>query len=218
MLNCIPLNNALDDLLGEGVRTGAVTQIYGPPGSGKSNIALQAAVNCVKMGKKVVFIDTEGSFNQFRIKQMAPEGHGKVLENTYLLEPESLSEQAEAIKSLESIDESVALVIVDSMVYYYRLERDGEKPHAASRELGSQLAQLMNIARKKKVAVLVTNQVYTNIDNGNMEPVGGDTMKYGSKIIVRLDNGIDRSAKVVKHQFLKDGQERKFKIVGRGVI
>ncbi|MCK5723178.1 MAG: PhoH family protein, partial [Gammaproteobacteria bacterium] len=49
----------LDELLGGGFETGVVTQIFGEAGSGKTNICIQLAVECVKRGKKVIFIDTE---------------------------------------------------------------------------------------------------------------------------------------------------------------
>ena len=209
----------MDELLGNGIRTGVRTQVYGPPGSGKTNIALQACVNCIRLGKKVVFIDTEGSFNIKRVEQIAGNDFKKVIENTYLFEPNSFKEQMEIIEQLiDSIDKNVGLVVVDSMVYYYRLEFDRENPYDGSRMLGLQLSKLLEIARKRKVAVLVTNQVYTNIDNGHMEPVGGDVMKYASKIILKLDNNGERTAELVKHQFLKEGQKRTFRIVGSGIV
>ena len=125
MIKCIPTNSPLDELFGNGIMARTVTQVYGPPGSGKSNIAMQALVNCVRMGKKVAFIDPEGSFSPQRLEQMAPTDKQRVLDNTYLSEPSSLDEQAQAIAGLEEKDD-IALIIVDSIVYYYRLEMDRE--------------------------------------------------------------------------------------------
>lgn len=215
-MNCVPLNCGLDELLGGGIRTRTITQIYGPPGSGKTNIALQAAINAVRMGKRVVYIDPESGFSEKRLEQIVGKEKEKVLENIILFEPENFEEQGKIISSLHKL-EDIGLVIVDSIVYHYRLEMDQDNPRPLSQELGRQVAELLNLARKKNVAVLITNQVYTNIDNGHVEPVGGDTLKYGSKIIIELTKE-PRKAKLIKHKFLKSGKEVEFKIVGKGVI
>ena len=51
---------AIDDLLGGGFEGGCVTVLFGEGGSGKTNVCLQLARNCVLEGRKVVYIDTEG--------------------------------------------------------------------------------------------------------------------------------------------------------------
>ena len=59
----------VDELLGGGFERGAVTQLYGPPASGKTNLALAAAVEAAAAGGSVLYIDTEGlsvdRFEQF---------------------------------------------------------------------------------------------------------------------------------------------------------
>ncbi|MCK4328098.1 MAG: DNA repair and recombination protein RadB [Candidatus Diapherotrites archaeon] len=215
MIENIPLNCPIDDLLGGGLPSRLITQVYGPAGSGKSNLALQASINATRMGGKVLFVDPEGSFNLKRLEQMQPSK--EALKSIVLREPASMSEQAEAIDVAWGID-GLALVVVDSIIYHFRLELDRDEPHKANKELGLQTAALLDIARKKNIPVLVTNQVYTNPDTGRVEPTGGDTLRYGSKAIVELSHSSDRHARLVKHPFMKDGQRVSFKIVGKGVI
>ncbi|ELZ01834.1 AAA family ATPase [Natrialba asiatica] len=50
----------VDELLGGGFERGTVTQLYGPPAAGKTNLALSAAVETAATGGTVVYIDTEG--------------------------------------------------------------------------------------------------------------------------------------------------------------
>ena len=59
----IPSNSSLDEILDGGIEKGIITQIFGPPSSGKSNIALTLAVNVAKSGRKVIYIDTEGGIS-----------------------------------------------------------------------------------------------------------------------------------------------------------
>lgn len=211
----VPLNCPVDDLLGGGLPSGLITQIYGPPGSGKSNMALQATINCTKMGLKVLFIDPEGSLSVKRLEQMQP---GKeALDSVVLREPTSMAEQGKFIQEAWDIND-LGLIVVDSIVYYYRLEREHDQPYQANKELGLQLATLLEIARKKHIPVLVTNQVYTNIETNTIEPVGGHIMKYSTKVIVELSQHSERYARLVKHIFMKDGQKVNFKIVEKGVI
>ena len=51
---------AFDELLGGGIESGAVTELFGEGGAGKTTICLQLTRNCVLNGKKPIFIDTEG--------------------------------------------------------------------------------------------------------------------------------------------------------------
>ena len=46
----IPTGSPIDVIMGGGVEKGCLTQFYGPPGSGKTNIALQLLVRCAKNG------------------------------------------------------------------------------------------------------------------------------------------------------------------------
>ena len=55
-INC----KSLDVLLGGGIESGSITEIYGEAGTGKTNFCLQAARECVLNGGKVAFIDSEG--------------------------------------------------------------------------------------------------------------------------------------------------------------
>lgn len=45
----IVTNSPIDNIIGGGVEKGCVTQFYGPPGSGKTNVVLQLLVQCAKM-------------------------------------------------------------------------------------------------------------------------------------------------------------------------
>ncbi|MBR4987292.1 MAG: DNA repair protein RadB, partial [Methanocorpusculum sp.] len=52
--------DGLDALLGGGLETKMITQFVGEAGSGKSTFCLMAAVNTLRAGEGVIYIDTEG--------------------------------------------------------------------------------------------------------------------------------------------------------------
>ena len=49
----------LDSLLDGGIDAGIVTNFYGAPAAGKTNIVMQLAVSTIRQGEQVIFIDTE---------------------------------------------------------------------------------------------------------------------------------------------------------------
>src|SRR6266566_1906773 len=70
-------SKALDELLGGGLETQAITEAYGEFGAGKSQLGLQLAVNVTRpredggLDGDTVWIDTENTFRPERITQMA---------------------------------------------------------------------------------------------------------------------------------------------------
>src|SRR3989338_9162479 len=89
-----------------GLEQAAVTNFFGAPGTGKTNISIIAAVRCIGNGGKVVYIDTEGGFSLERLSQIV-EGSGlskdvnTILKSIILIEPKSFEEQGKAIRKLE---------------------------------------------------------------------------------------------------------------------
>ena len=65
-------SSSLDNILGGGIETGSITQVYGGPGSGKSQICITA---CALLPKKYnsIYVDTEGKFRPERIEQILEE-------------------------------------------------------------------------------------------------------------------------------------------------
>ncbi|MFN3527731.1 MAG: ATPase domain-containing protein, partial [Candidatus Altarchaeaceae archaeon] len=52
----ISIEENIDEIFGGGLIENTVTQIYGPPASGKTNLCLIIAVNIAIKDKKVLFI------------------------------------------------------------------------------------------------------------------------------------------------------------------
>lgn len=205
-----------------GYETDIVTVIYGGAGTGKTNLCLLAAVSQAKKGRKVIFIDTEGGFSVERVKQLAPEEHEDVLKNIFLLKPTSFEEQKKAFIELNKrLKDQVDLVVVDGMTILYRLdfadarEKSDWALQTINSELARQMKTLAEIARKKTIPVLVTNQIYRWEDENRM--VGGDILKYWGKCLIELVN--DKGRRTVylrKHRSLPE-KSMDFVIDNKGI-
>ena len=77
MLKCHTGSRALDELLGGGIETQAITEFAGEYGTGKTQICLTLSVLAQQtpeeggLGGRVLYIDTEGTFVPERVYQIA---------------------------------------------------------------------------------------------------------------------------------------------------
>ncbi len=212
----------VDNLLGGGIERDAITTIYGPAGTGKTNLALHAVISCVNEGKKVIYVDTEGGFSITRLSQIA-KNHQEILEQVLFVKPTTFDEQVKAFDDVKTLatSKNVGLIIVDTISMLYRLERSsGVEAREFNRELGVQIVALTKIAREKNIPILITNQVYTSFDNGGVHMVGGDMLKYGSKCLLELQTLPDgkRKCTLKKHRSLPANGEALYEITQTGII
>jgi len=224
-----------DRWLAGGYEKDIITTLYGPAGSGKTNLCLMAAAKTATHGKKVIFIDTEGGFSVERLKQLTL-GNENILKKILLLKATNFFEQREAFnKLLDLIKEDIGLIIVDSMVMLYRLElgqanqeKDSEKIQLINKSLVRQMRILNEIARKKQIPVIITDQVYSeflsreDFEAGKPKPVsmvGGDIMKYWSKCIIEVQNLGQNKKKAIlrKHRSLPE-KEIIFIVTDKGIF
>ncbi len=210
----------LDRLLEGGYDSDIVTTLFGPSGAGKTNLCLLAAVRVAETGKKVLFIDSEGGIAVERIKQISID-YEKVLDRIIFLNPVTFIEQNDIFEKVKSMaNEQIGMIVVDSISMLYRLELGkSEEVYEVNSALGRQIAYLVEIARRKKIPVLITNQVYADFDHRDeVKMVGGDLLKYGSKCLLELKRGEEHREIILrKHRSLPEGKRVKFKIIEKGV-
>ena len=208
----------LDDFLEGGYEADAITTIYGPAGSGKTNLALLAAVEVAKQGKKVIYVDTEGGFSVARLKQVLPE-YKKLLDRIIFLRPVSFDEQNKSVELLKKlVNNKIGLIVVDTITMLYRLQRSFKEDDNFNRDLSLQMLALNAIARKHNIPVLLTSQVYSSFDTGKVKVVGGDILLYTSKCLIELEPQNGRRRIILrKHRSIAGEKDLSFEIIEKGI-
>ena len=207
----------VDDLLGGGFERGVVTQVYGPPAAGKTNLALAAAVEVAAAGGRVLYVDTEGlsieRFQQLASARLEAETEADVtgsvepaemVESTEAAEPAETMEtlagrliiteaydfadQREAVRDAEELAGQVDLIVLDSATGFYRLERaDDVEGGDSLRAVTKQVTHLLSLARRYDLAVVITNQVFRDPDADRVRGLGGNTLEHWTGTILRVD-------------------------------
>jgi DNA repair protein RadA len=223
------------NLLGGGMETQAIVELYGEFGSGKTQVAHQLAVNIQLpremggLGGSAVIIDTENTFRPERIEQMvrglppAPDGSAwdaaEFLKNInvaraynsnhQILLAESAMDLAEKVKDS---DRPVRLLVVDSVTAHFRAEYVGRGTLAdRQQKLNKHLHSLMRFSDLNNALILVTNQVMAKPDTffgDPTKPVGGHVLGHTAtfRLYLRKSKGEKRIARLVDSPNLPDGE------------
>ncbi len=212
---------SLDELLDGGVETGCITLLFGEAGSGKTNLCLQLSRNVVRSGRKVVYVDTEGVSLE-RLRQMCGGDFEGVVKDILFSEVYTLEEQEEYVgkaAKLAEVNREIGLIVLDCATTHYRMTRDEEERADERHSLTRQVTSLMGVARKRDIPVIVVSQVYTDLESGNFEPLGGHMMSHNAKDILRLAKvgSNARLAVLVKHRHLQEGSRAKFRLTDKGL-
>ena len=186
-----------------------INLVYGGPATGKTTIAMQLS-NETAMDKRIVFIDTENGFSLERFKQIAGDECMKRLEKIFLLRINDFFEQHKAIENLSRI-KNLGLIVVDTLGMHYRTNVR-EDSGAANRMLDKQFKALQELTRKH-IPVLITTQVYADMENNGVKVLGGEMVKNWAGVIVRLER--EPRKLVIEKPFRK---ERRFEINDKGII
>lgn len=198
-----------DALLGGGLDTDSLTEVYGEGGTGKTIFALALTVHALSEGRWVLYLDTEG-VSPHRLAASATGLTPQDLERLLVVAPKDLQAQGRAVSRAAILargaERPVGLIVLDSATHYYRLARTEEDEDEARRALTEQIGELASVARTREIPVLFTNQVWRSIREGTLEPLGGSFLNHAAKTILRFDRleGDRRRAVLLKHRALAE--------------
>lgn len=226
-------SKALDRLLGGGVESQTITELYGEFESGKSQICHQLCVNVQLPPERggldgaALYIDTESTFRPQRIKSMA-EALGldvnEVLKRIIIAEAITSDHQIQLLNSADEIilKNNVKLIVIDSLTAHFRSEYLGRELLALRQQkLNQHLYRLARLAKVFNLVAVVTNQVMAKPDTFFADPtapVGGHILSHTAHNILYLRKAKPpiRIARLVASPYLPEGEAR-FMILEEGI-
>jgi len=223
----------LDAIVGGGLETRAIVEVFGEFRTGKTQIAHQLCVTVqLPPGKggfkaKALYIDSEGTFRPERLLQIANryglDGE-TVLKNVFYARAYNSDHQIVIVESAPKLiqEENVKLIIVDSVMSHFRAEYIGRGTLSERQQkLNKFVHKLLQIAEAYNVIVFITNQVMSapGIFFGDpTKPVGGHVLAHSStyRLYLRKSKGDKRVARLIDSPCLPEG-EAIFEITENGI-
>ena len=177
----------LDEFLGGALPRGITLDVYGPGGSGKSQVLTRAAAEAAAGGFRVAFVDTTGHFRPERVLQMRPQP--AALDRIMVLRATSVAEQVAAPARIGDMD----MLLVDNVTDLFSYEYSGEgTAPARGRMLGKHMLDMSRRAARDGIAVMVANTVRYDGD-GEAESMRR-VMDLYTHVKVRLSGGPEHIA------------------------
>lgn len=179
---------AFDYITGGGLAYGRIHEIYGPEGSGKTSVCLQAAANIQKMGGVVAFIDVEHALDPLQAARL-----GVDVKKLIVSQP-SYAEQALDIMGALINSGAIDMIILDSVAALApKAEIEGSMEDlqvgAIARIMGKALRKMTGLANQTDTIVVFINQVRDAVGQmyGNPEVTpGGKALKFYSSVRIRV--------------------------------
>ncbi len=184
----------LDRILGSGLRTGEMVEVFGASGTGKTQLAIQCALSAASAGYSCAYVDSEGQFRPERLASIC-ESRGidaaKILPLVYCVRAEDTQQQGDAIGMINGNEmlRGCRFVAVDTVTKNFTLEYSGSRS-VASRQtaLGAYLNRLARDTYRHDRAVILLNRVASvGLEGGAKEVgIGGETLRHFVQKSVRL--------------------------------
>src|SRR6266487_3729179 len=221
-------SKSFDELIGGGLETQTITEVYGEYGVGKSILCHQLAVNVQLPVDKggldggALYLDTEQTFRPEWIVRMAKSAGLEatdVAQRIIYSEAYNSDHQVLLLEKADQIikDNNIRVIIIDSLTSHFRSEYLGREMLAERQQrLDNHMHRLIRLARGFNAVAIVTNQFFAN----QVDAVGGHIVAHTSHTRVflrRAASGPIRIARLVSSPYLPEG-ERIFKVTETGIV
>ena len=155
----------LDKVFSGGLKNGTITEITGLRGTGKTQLALQFAIEPLINNKKIFFVDTTVEFRPERFLQMLQSRNlsASLLENLNISRVTDTQKQIGILKNIETNDFS--LLIIDNITDLFAFEYS-KKEHNIEKNIifGNYMIDLSKLALSKNIPIIITNQIFSHDD------------------------------------------------------
>ena len=150
----------LDEFLKNGLPIGCITDVFGASGTGKTQLLFQIAINSIKNGGTVLYLDTTGGFRPERIMEIQKQYNldYNALNKITISRIRNTSEQLKALEKIRYSDFS--LVVIDNITDLFSYEYDEDESIFQKNSLFMRfMHDLALISIKKKIPIVVTNMI-----------------------------------------------------------
>jgi len=226
-------SNTFNELLGGGVETQSIIELFGEFGSGKTQVAHQLCI-MVQLPKEkggldahAFYIDTENTFRPERIVQMAEAFEldpDEALSKIHVARAYNSSHQMLLVDKVKELSKNVSakLLVVDSLTAHFRAEFIGRGALAdRQQKLNRHMHDLLKWSDVNNGVVCVTNQVSAKPDaffGDPTRPIGGHIVGHTAtfRIYLRKSKGPKRIARLIDSPHLPEG-EAVFTVTEKGI-
>ena len=225
----------LDKLLGGGIETMSITEVFGEFRTGKTQLCHTLCVTGqLPLSKgggqgKVCYIDTEGTFRPERIPAIAQRfgvDSDEVLENILYARAFTHEQQMQLIQAAaaQMSEEQYRIMIIDSITALFRVDFSGRGELAERQQThGQMMSALTKLASEFNIAIFISNQVMSNPDSTMFvqapKPIGGHILAHASttRLYLRKGKGTERVAKIYDSPSLPEA-EASYELSDVGII
>jgi len=204
----------LDELLGGGIVDGTIMDIFGPGGSGKTQLAMQISLNSLQDGI-VLYQDTTGGFRPERMMQLIKLKNlqSSLLDNMIIARITNTAEQFEYIKKISELSPKLVVIenITDLFTFEYSRETNSLEKHVRFMEY---MHLLSMISINTRIPIVVTNIVRSS-DDQEIESLNKSISMFTHKKIK-----LEKDGKIYKARVLPSFGKKKeisYKITEAGL-
>jgi len=204
----------LDDLLGGGIVAGTIVDIFGPGGSGKTQLAMQISLNSLQDGI-VLYQDTTGGFRPERMLQLIKLKNlqSSLLDNMIVARITNTAEQFEYLNKISELAPKLVVIenITDLFTFEYSRETNSLEKHVRFMEY-MHLLSMTSI--NTRIPIVVTNIVRSS-DDQEIESLNKSISMFTHKKIK-----LEKDGKIYKARVLPSFGKKKeilYKITEAGL-
>ena len=206
-----------------GIPVGKVTEIAGLESTGKSYMAAQIAANAQKMGKLIIYFDSESAIDPNFLERA-----GCNLERLMYIQASSVEFVLETIEELLGATDEQLVFIWDSLAFTPAVsDVEGDfNPQSTmamkARILAKGMSKLVIPVADKRATLIVLNQLKTNIPQGPNARIiamttpyitpGGKAMHYSYSLRIWLTGRKAKSSFIEDDKGFRIGSEVKIKL------
>ena len=231
-------SDELNKLLGGGIESMSITEVFGEFRTGKTQLSHTLCVTAQLPGAndysggKVIFIDTENTFRPDRLREIADRfnlDQNAMLDNVLYCRAYTSEHQFELLDMVAAKFHEepgvFKLLVIDSIMALFRVDFCGRGELAdRQQKLAQMLSRLQKISEEFNVAVFITNQMTADpgatmsFQADPKKPIGGHILAHASttRISLRKGRGELRIAKIYDSPDLPEN-EATFAVTAGGI-